>query len=96
MTDSLELSPCGLVANSVFNDVFVVADAPDPYNPASPYEYMDESEISWVTGELILVYIYSIVLIVQYGAGAPPGARTVCVANLQSSSCKIYARAVYG
>ena len=51
-TGSLDLNPCGLVANSVFNDKFVVQSAPDPYDSSLPYEYMDESEISWVTGEL--------------------------------------------
>eukprot|EP00904_Undaria_pinnatifida_P001566 jgi/Undpi1/1140/HiC_scaffold_10.g04602.m1 len=48
-TGSLDLNPCGLVANSVFNDKFVVQSAPDPYDSSLPYEYMDESEISWVT-----------------------------------------------
>ncbi|CAM9852767.1 unnamed protein product [Scytosiphon promiscuus] len=46
---AVELNPCGLVANSMFNDVFVVDSAPDPYSTISPYEYMDESGISWVT-----------------------------------------------
>lgn len=46
------LNPCGLVANSMFNDMIVVDSAPDPYNPLSPYDYMDESGISWVTGEI--------------------------------------------
>ncbi|CAM9135569.1 unnamed protein product [Hapterophycus canaliculatus] len=46
---TVELNPCGLVANSMFNDVFVVDNAPDPYDPLSPFEYMDESGISWVT-----------------------------------------------
>lgn len=36
----------------MFNDMIVVDSAPDPYNPLSPYEYMDESGISWVTGEI--------------------------------------------
>lgn len=36
----------------MFNDVFVVASAPDPHDPLSPHEYMDESGISWVTGEM--------------------------------------------
>lgn len=35
----------------MFNDVFVVDSAPDPFNTLSPYEYMDESGISWVTGK---------------------------------------------
>lgn len=51
---SLELSPCGLVANSMFNDVFVVDSAPDPHDRASPYSYMDESEVTWVTGDSFL------------------------------------------
>lgn len=38
----------------MFNDVFVVDSAPDPYDPLSPYEYMDESGISWVTGKAVL------------------------------------------
>ncbi|CAM9899509.1 unnamed protein product, partial [Pylaiella littoralis] len=46
---ALALNPCGLVANSMFNDRIVVDSAPDPYNPLSPYDYMDESGISWVT-----------------------------------------------
>ena len=36
----------------MFNDIFVVASAPNPHDPLSPYEYMDESGISWVTGEI--------------------------------------------
>lgn len=48
----LELNPCGLVANSLFNDVVVVGSAPEPYDPLLPYDYMDESGISWVTGEI--------------------------------------------
>lgn len=52
-TGVLELNPCGLAANSVFNDVIVVDSAPDPYDGDSPYEYMDELDISWTTGELI-------------------------------------------
>ena len=51
-TGTLDLNPCGLVANSVFNDKIVVSSAPSPYDSLPPYEYMDESEISWVTGEL--------------------------------------------
>ncbi|CAN0131104.1 unnamed protein product [Ectocarpus sp. 6 AP-2014] len=47
--DTLDLNPCGLVANSMFNDVIVVDSAPEPYESLSPYEYMDESGISWVT-----------------------------------------------
>lgn len=35
----------------MFNDVIVVGSAPDPYDPLSPYGYMDEVGISWVTGE---------------------------------------------
>ncbi|CAM9402516.1 unnamed protein product, partial [Laminaria digitata] len=48
-TGTLDLNPCGLVANSVFNDKIVVHSAPSPYDSSAPYEYMDESEISWVT-----------------------------------------------
>lgn len=47
----MELNPCGLVANSMFNDMIVVGSAPEPFDPLSPYDYMDESGISWVTGE---------------------------------------------
>lgn len=36
----------------MFNDVIVVDSAPEPYESLSPYEYMDESGISWVTGEV--------------------------------------------
>lgn len=35
----------------MFNDVFVVSGAPDPYDPMSPYDYMDETGISWSSGE---------------------------------------------
>lgn len=38
----------------MFNDVIVVDSAPEPYESLSPYEYMDESGISWVTGEIWL------------------------------------------
>ena len=44
-TGTLDLNPCGLVANSVFNDKIVVSSAPSPYDSLPPYEYMDESEI---------------------------------------------------
>lgn len=54
-----ELNPCGLVANSLFNDVIVVGSAPEPFDPLSPSDYMDESGISWVTGEIDLSNLQS-------------------------------------
>lgn len=35
----------------MFNDIIVVAAAPDPYDPLSPHEYMVETDISWASGE---------------------------------------------
>lgn len=48
--DSLALNPCGLIANSVFNDVVIVGDAPGPFDTSSPHDYMDQSDIAWDTG----------------------------------------------
>lgn len=53
--NSVALNPCGLIANSVFNDVIIVDSGPDPFDPSSPHDYMDESDIAWATGTRVVI-----------------------------------------
>ncbi|CAM9404035.1 unnamed protein product [Chrysoparadoxa australica] len=42
------LNPCGLVASSMFNDIFTVTSAPAPFDSSTGSAgYMDESRIAW-------------------------------------------------